>query len=54
MSTFDAYKSLELRRGYDATPLSELGRGSTAGWVKCGLCSARRQKRFARGRGLQM
>ena len=30
----------------------DMGRGATAGWVKCPLCPPRRMKRYARGRGL--
>ena len=34
------------------TTQKDMGRGATAGWVKCPLCPPRRQKRYARGRGL--
>ena len=55
MTGYDAFSSMEARRasGSQASNAA-MGRGATAGWVKCPLCSARRQKRFARGRGLQM
>ena len=33
-------------------PQKDMGRGATAGWVKCPLCPPRRMKRYARGRGL--
>ena len=34
------------------TTQKDMGRGATAGWVKCPLCPPRRMKRYARGRGL--
>ena len=50
----DAYASAAVSQ----RPLREMGRGETAGWVRCPLCVARSrktlQKKFARGRGLQM
>ena len=51
----DAFAAMEARRATgSAESNAVMGRGATAGWVRCPLCSARRQKRFARGRGLQM
>ncbi|KAJ8603842.1 hypothetical protein CTAYLR_000285 [Chrysophaeum taylorii] len=48
----DAYSRMELCRALgDETPMRDMGRAETAGTVKCPLCPARRQKRFARGRG---
>lgn len=46
----DTYSGMAL----DSASPSLLGRAETAGTVKCPLCSVRRQKRFARGRGLRM
>lgn len=46
----DSFAGMEVDSGQP----SLLGRAETAGTVKCPLCSVRRQKRFARGRGLRM
>ena len=40
------------RHGRTTTTQKDMGRGATAGWVKCPLCPPRRMKRYARGRGL--
>lgn len=56
----DAYGGMEMRRhesllgSFDGESNKAFGRAETAGVVKCPLCSSRRQKRFCRGRGLQM
>ena len=51
----DSYSGMEARRSAGGRESNAMmGRGATAGWVKCPLCPSRRQKRFARGRGLQM
>ena len=55
VARMDAFAAMEARRATGSTESNAvMGRGATAGWVRCPLCSARRQKRFARGRGLQM
>ena len=46
----DSYAGMAAQRS--TTTQKDMGRGATAGWVKCPLCPPRRQKRYARGRGL--
>ena len=45
----DSYAAMAAVR---TTTQKDMGRGATAGWVKCPLCPPRRMKRYARGRGL--
>ena len=47
----DSYAGMAATRS-TTTAQKAMGRGATAGWVKCPLCPPRRQKRYARGRGL--
>ena len=46
----DSYAGMAAQRS--TTTQKDMGRGATAGWVKCPLCPPRRMKRYARGRGL--
>ena len=46
----DAFAGMAATR--TTTTQKDMGRGATAGWVKCPLCPPRRMKRYARGRGL--
>ena len=44
----DSYAGMAAQRS--TTTQKDMGRGATAGWVKCPLCPPRRMKRYARPR----